>query len=103
MPSPSVGTESDDLRLAARARRCQLLSAVTVRVAARCRGCARFPLVAERVGDPGKLPAVFVCRLCGGCGAGGDRVVEDGVGIAGAEEGAAGRAADRLRVQALAG
>jgi hypothetical protein len=39
----------------------------------------------------------------GGGGACGDRVVEDGVGIVDDEQGAAGRAADRLRVQALAG
>ena len=60
-------------------------------------------MVAERVSDPGKAPAVFVCRLGGGGGACSDRVVEDGVGIVDDEEGAAGRAADRLRVQTLAG
>jgi hypothetical protein len=56
-------------------------------------------LMAERVCDPGKPPAVFVCRG-GACG---DRVVEDRLGVIDDEEGAAGRAADRLGVDALAG
>ena len=56
-------------------------------------------MMAEWVRDPGKPPAVFVCRG-GTCG---DRAAEDRLGVTGDEEGAAGRAADRLGVDALAG
>ena len=60
-------------------------------------------MMAEWVCDPGKPPAVFVCRRGGGGGTCGDRVVEDRLGVIDDEEGAAGRAADRLGVDALAG
>jgi len=76
---------------------------VRVGVAARCRGGPDFPLMAEWVCDPGEPPAVFVCRRGGGGGTCGDRVVEDRLGVIDDEEVAAGRAADRLGVDALAG
>jgi hypothetical protein len=53
--------------------------------------------------DPGKPPAVFVCRGADGGGTCGDRVVEDRLGVIDDEQDAAGRAAGRPGVDALAG
>jgi hypothetical protein len=64
---------------------------------------ADFPVMAERVGDPGKAPAVFVGWLGSGGGACGDRLAEDRIGVIDDEQGAAGGAAGRLRVDALPG
>jgi hypothetical protein len=55
-------------------------------------------VVAERIGDPGKAPAVFVGRLGSGDGTRGDRLAENRIGIIDNEQGAAGGAAGRLRV-----
>jgi hypothetical protein len=62
-----------------------------------------FPVVAERVGDPGKMPAVFVGWMGGRAGTRGDRLAENRVGVIDNEQGAAGGAADRLRMDALPG
>src|SRR6266516_3297019 len=65
----------------------------------RSNGCAYLPVVAEGVGDAAEPPAVFVAGWRGHGGAGGAGGADDVVRVAGDQQGAAGAAADRRRVE----